>query len=1153
MHCPVSVRTFTAMRLVDVEAIAGLSDEELRPVLPCLVRMALCVPIDAGDQWLQQKKFILMKLSTSERANAIVSLLSVDFHALDGDLRKEMQIRSRPPVVQADGSMETALMGQMSEGLIVEYERSSAIAKFRIVLSEFVAIQSYARSIMNPQPFPSSAPNGQRSSELLDNEVYLNEICDILVIAIVELPTSMSLVDVVETLLHTRRGSELICRIVANFPECFSEVCAALIANGEKQDEDMLISRSRMKTLRMLCLMNPDKALVVRSMAVDSCRMPGLAVLICIDYQRREDEESGNELVSFVSSILQGGEERIKLWFSQYLRMGQKKIEQNQPTTVTAMRRELLRSLIRMQSILSSSSLTDSHMMETGALLRLYCALRSMPGMNMKFSDEETDAILSLITSMPPVTPSGVKLVSLFLCVFISCPSLITGPNAEKRAIAWLQNLVQQETYFGHVRQVKSSFEEMLLLIAIHFHSGQFAAISDLVCSFLGMKLQIRSSNLNRLRVIFTQDIFPEEKITSHAVKVPVTSGLSANMTGFLPVHCIYQLLKSRAFSKHRVPIREWILKQICQSKAPVHPILPLMIEAFVSSVITPSAKTLLSATNEPISESDLHSIFRHQIFSGEEKSVTLGQDSVSDLLTTQLLLLYYLLLFRDMWLSQCKQQPVFKVNKYSADLLSRVPVFYLVQEARKDQANYGCLFPPLLRLTTAHESHLCLVSDWLNSSREDWIVGPVVPAASIHAMTMTLTSEMPLLPASSKQVIQTLDRILEMPHKSLWRVAPAFISNLPALLNDDVPKNVLEKSKKLWWRLNSIFPDNLWIASINSLRPTESLTPSVSQIGLKEVNRQLVWNDVVVDPLHVLRCDQRVFRCPELMEMTLHMLSAFLAASRTMFNSHLMEKVSKSPEEEKDREELKVALIATQESAAIQILLESCTPSPEEADAGLLQPLREVQGLICTHLHQIFISDPNLAKLIHFQTYSSELLPLTVSAIPSMHICLDFVPELLSQPDLSKCVFAIELCSYLSLQYSTTKCLCAAKLCFNVSGTLLSLLPSEKRSSFFMPVLPALVRMCTAFPPLRDDAISLLKQLRQVSTSKLAASACTFISPKSLTRAYSLARLKYPQTSHFFRFCASLPDDEALYLIIHESMQRLDQSPGVQKIVTPL
>ncbi len=45
-----------------------------------------------------------------------------------------------------------------------------------------------------------------------------------------------------------------------------------------------------------------------------------------------------------------------------------------------------------------------------------------------------------------------------------------------------------------------------------------------------------------------------------------------------------------------------------------------------------------------------------------------------------------------------------------------------------------------------------------------------------------------------------------------------------------------------------------------------------------------------------------------------------------------------------------------------------------------------------------------DLSKIdFYFQGYPLELLPVTVSGVPSMHICLDFVPELLSQPDLEK------------------------------------------------------------------------------------------------------------------------------------------------------
>ena len=60
------------------------------------------------------------------------------------------------------------------------------------------------------------------------------------------------------------------------------------------------------------------------------------------------------------------------------------------------------------------------------------------------------------------------------------------------------------------------------------------------------------------------------------------------------------------------------------------------------------------------------------------------------------------------------------------------------------------------------------------------------------------------------------------------------------------------------------------------------------------------------------------------------------------------------------EREELKNALTTAQESAAVQILLEA---GLSRADGHV----REVK-LICSYLHETFINDPNLAKLVHFQ-----------------------------------------------------------------------------------------------------------------------------------------------------------------------------------------
>lgn len=50
-----------------------------------------------------------------------------------------------------------------------------------------------------------------------------------------------------------------------------------------------------------------------------------------------------------------------------------------------------------------------------------------------------------------------------------------------------------------------------------------------------------------------------------------------------------------------------------------------------------------------------------------------------------------------------------------------------------------------------------------------------------------------------------------------------------------------------------------------------------------------------------------------------------------------------------------------------------------------------------------------NAVKILLFkQGYPCELLALTVAGIPSMHICLDFIPELIAQPELEKQVLCV-------------------------------------------------------------------------------------------------------------------------------------------------
>ncbi|XP_041935020.1 integrator complex subunit 2 [Alosa sapidissima] len=1123
----VSPYAFEAMQKVDVARLAALSDPELRLLLPCLVRMALCAPADQSKTWAQDKKLILRLLSGVEAVNSIVALLSVDFHALEQDARKEQQLRHK-----AGGSNgESMLVSQLQRGLTLDFEHSDPLHRLRLALSELLVIMNKVAD--------SNGEFFMKSSELFESSVYLEELADVLCILQAELPSLLPIVDVAEALLHVRNGEWFLCLLVANVPDSFNEVCRGLIKSGERQDEESVGGRRRTEALRQLCQMNPTQALNIRAMVVEECHLPGLGVALTLDYKPDSSDEAVSPLVSFVSGLLLGTNSKVRTWFGLFIRNGQQR-KRESSSVLWQMRRQLLLELVAILPRSRSthvpndsegggggaggySGLREEHVVKASALLRLYCALMGIAG--LRPTDEEAEQLLQLMTSRPPATPAGVRFVSLAFCKLLAFPTLVSTPEQEQLMVMWLSWMIKEEEYFESAAGVSASFGEMLLLVAMYFHSNQLSAIIELVCSTLGMKIAIKPSSLSKMKTIFTQEIFTEQVVTAHAVRVPVTNNLSANITGFLPVHCIYQLLRSRAFTKHKVSIKDWIFRQLCESSTPLHTQLLPLIDVYINSILTPASKANPEATNQPVTEQEILNVFQG-VTGGDG-----GRGRSCFSITAQLLILYYILSYEEALLANTKSlaQMQKKPKSYSAALMDQIPIKYLIGQAQGLQKELGGLHSALLRLLATNYPHLCMVEDWL---KEEEVTGtlPLLRRILLTSPTCLYThtqlqEAFQKLPSSQTRLLEMLEHLALLSPSDLIPYAEALTASMGLLLDDGVPRKVLQTLNKLWMVLNTVMPRRLWVMTVNALQPSVKLLrkPRYTQ------------NDLMVDPIIVLRCDPRVFRCPPLMDITLHMLNGYLLASKAYLNAHLKEMadmerqtqtisnlgLSGQPDTpEVTREELKNALLSAQDSAAVQILLEVCLPIAgkeqvagggaesllhrmrgdkakptgaaagavvEEEEGGLLSDLREVQCLICCLLHQMFIADPNIAKLVHFQGYPQALLPLTVAGIPSIHICLDFIPELLAQPQLEKQIFAIQLLSHLCTQYALPKSLSVARLAVSVMATLLTVLTRKKRHSFFMPTLPCLASFCQAFPPLYEDVFALLVQVGQVCAADVA------------------------------------------------------------------
>ena len=220
----VSSRVFKAVQAVDVEALSSYPDPELRPVLASLVRMSLIASLDKSTACYEGRTAVLRILSRVELVNQLVALLSIEFHSLETDVKKEMALRSKLGVTS---SGESVLISNLSHSPALEFERYEAERRLRLVLSELLAIMGQLQKAKEEPTASTSSTNTNavptKTSELFDQIVYLSEVCDVLAIAMAELPNLLSPPDVAEALLRLKYGPEIICHMVANQPDSFND------------------------------------------------------------------------------------------------------------------------------------------------------------------------------------------------------------------------------------------------------------------------------------------------------------------------------------------------------------------------------------------------------------------------------------------------------------------------------------------------------------------------------------------------------------------------------------------------------------------------------------------------------------------------------------------------------------------------------------------------------------------------------------------------------------------------------------------------------------------------------------------------------------------------------------------------------------------
>ncbi|KAG2223965.1 hypothetical protein INT45_013422 [Circinella minor] len=279
-------------------------------------------------------------------------------------------------------------------------------------------------------------------------------------------------------------------------------------------------------------------------------------------------------------------------------------------------------------------------------------------------------------------------------------------------------------------------------------------------------------------------------------------------------------------------------------------------------------------------------------------------------------------------------------------------------------------------------------------------------------------------------------------------------ISHLLKLcLDKNMDQDIAEALVSTWESLNLVIPHELWVITANALRD-------------ETIEMKYSFDAIIHDPLSLFKCDKRVFRSEKILPVWLHYLGCVRICSK-----HRIWKRFHTKRNTQVNTRNVMALINAQDTSMIQLLLEFCIPT--EADKEFPETLKVAQRLICQFVHGLFIDgdrDMLLAKILHFQTYSIELLPVVVEFIPSLFAVFNFIPELVRQPQPEKQVFAILLACHLCEKYPLENYLRTAE--HHVLPRLLKIaFPSVPASSVCTPseylvqAIPGFVHLAKAYP----------------------------------------------------------------------------------------
>ncbi|MCP9257762.1 Integrator complex subunit 2 [Dirofilaria immitis] len=903
------------------------------------------------------------------QCNALFQIINADIAAVENDLNK-------------------ATMEDIESVRKIPFESAPPQIKLKIIA---FLLDQIAKNVDSP------------NLDIFEQESTLEEVICAMTICALYMPTRFDPALIIHPLLAIPNAVTVITMLIYNVSDSLESTVDYLL-KAELLDDDNIITKNRNNLL--LKLLSIDPYLVE----------PSISQLL------DANTSNSNSLALMLICVCLSSTKLINTLLCALLNKRSLTVFIHRSSDKPAVK--LLRDRISEAINAFSSSTTNDGTEAT--LAQLLAVLRINAGMRLSY--DETNSWLLFLTR---TDLDDDRYIMTALSVIIACPQLIPlhlGDEKEVEAsiIAFLDWLKQRAS-----SGASPTLQQFFILLSIHLHAGQSEQLAALIFSVLAFKVTINVRNLTTLKNLFMRHAMTERDIAERASQMPVTRSLSSHHQGFLPAHCVTQLLSTNSFSKHGVPIQDWIGAQITNCATPLHPVITDLLNAYAASCF---AATEFGSANRPLSEEFVLDLFNGEVMD-ENKMVALAF-----------------------------------VKHYSTKIEGVIPVRLLLNVVETRPEHFRAIRSPLVYLCGLYYPYMLPTVDSLLLSIDDELKNP-------ETKTTTRVYCCKGKPLSTSLLLKVFDGIDENPANSMRfirllqkstlreqiQAMDAIVHAMVVALNPSAPVPFVNGAVAIWKRLENVVPRSLCEAT-------------VSAWSTDDLNHDML----VEQPLFLFRCDERLFENDLLFPCYLHILSFYLSASRTFLLQKLQMNQNGRDDQRVEREELTRSLIRAQDSAVVQILLEIC---------GRFKNIA-VHRLCCAHIHQMFIADPVLSKLVHFQGYPLRLIPLAVREIPSMHICLEFVHEILALADISKRVFAIVLIAELAQQYKIESSFIRLELLLDVLTTLSRALTTDENLRLLSKAVPSLGRMMSLFPQISVDIAHLLMRISSIAASRIAVSA---------------------------------------------------------------